>query len=329
MNILVVGGAGYVGGPLCDYLINDGHKVKILDLLLYEKNYFKPVELVKENICDWSKIREHVLWADCVVWLAALVGDPACAIDPNLTNDINVNSLVPLLKEFKGRLIFPSTCSVYGAQDGLLDESSSLNPLSLYAKSKIDAENLILDSGVDACIFRLGTLFGVGDSHSRIRLDLVANLLTVKAYFTNVMSVFGGEQFRPLLHVKDVGRFAAMAVSNNSTGIFNIHQDNYSITQIAEIIKQKLPNSEIQFTESQFQDARNYSVTSAKLFEKFKELPKISVENGVDEILNILKQNRLSDISDPSFSNWQTLRKSIIKMDNEILTISSDLELGV
>jgi nucleoside-diphosphate-sugar epimerase len=92
-------------------------------LLLYfdvnlSPNYFKPVELVKENICDWSKIREHVLWADCVVWLAALVGDPACAIDPNLTNDINVNSLAPLLKEFKGRLIFPSTCSVYGAQDG-------------------------------------------------------------------------------------------------------------------------------------------------------------------------------------------------------------------
>jgi nucleoside-diphosphate-sugar epimerase len=329
MNILVVGGAGYVGGPLCDILISDSHKVKILDMLLYERNYFKPVELIRENICDWSRIREHVLWADCVVWLAALVGDPACAIDPDLTNDINVNSLKPLLKEFKGRLIFPSTCSVYGAQNGLLDESSSLNPLSLYAKSKIDAENLILDSGINACIFRLGTLFGVGDSHSRIRLDLVANLLTVKAYFTNVMSVFGGEQFRPLLHVKDVGRFAAMAVTNDSTGIFNIHHGNYTIAQIAEIIKRKVPNSEIQFTESHFQDTRNYSVTSGKLFEKFNQLPKTSVENGVDEILNILKQNRISDISDPSFSNWQTLRKSIIKIDNEILTISSDLELGV
>jgi nucleoside-diphosphate-sugar epimerase len=329
MNVLVVGGAGYVGGPLCDYLLSEGHKVKIIDLLIYEKNYFKPVELIKENILNWPSIKKHVLWADGIVWLAALVGDPACAIDSSLTKEINVNSLVPLLKEFKGRLIFPSTCSVYGAQDGLLNEQSPLNPLSLYAKSKIDAENLILDSNVDSCIFRLGTLFGVGDTHSRIRLDLVVNLLTVKAFFTKKMTVFGGEQFRPLLHVRDVGKFVSKAVINDAKGIYNIHQNNYTITQISEIIKNKVPLSDVELTETQFQDARNYSVTSNKLFLKFDELPKITIDEGVDEILNILKESRISDISDPSFSNWQSLRKSIIKTDNEILSISSSLELGL
>ena len=327
MRVLVVGGAGYVGGPLCDELIKQGHEVKIIDLLLYENSFFKNISLIRENILDWASIKKYVYWSDAVIWLAALVGDPACSINPDLTYHINTESIKPLLNDFKGRLIFPSTCSVYGAQAGLLTEDSELNPLSIYAKSKILAERLILDSNTDHCIFRLGTLFGVGDSHTRIRLDLVVNLLTVKAKLVKKMSVFGGEQFRPLLHVKDVGKVFTKSIESNISGIFNIHYDNYTILDIAKIINKIIPESEIELTESNFQDSRNYSVSSQKLFNKLNIKAEKTVESGVIEISQIIEENRISDLFDPRFSNWQTLRRAISVIDNELISISSKIKL--
>ena len=137
----------------------------------------------------------HLKWSDAVVWLAALVGDPACALHPDVSVEINQESVRALAENFEGRLIFLSTCSVYGAQDSVLDEKSPLNPLSVYAVTKLEAEKYLAEK--NAIIFRLGTLFGVGDLFSRIRLDLVVNILTVRAHRVGTVKVFGGEQFRP------------------------------------------------------------------------------------------------------------------------------------
>ena len=139
---------------------------------------------------------------DAVIWLAALVGDGACAINPELTFEINAESVRFLAQNFKKRIVFLSTCSVYGAQEGLLDETSTINPLSEYASSKVQAEEYLQDS--NAIIFRLGTLFGISDEFSRIRLDLVVNILVTKAFTEGKLTVFGGDQWRPLLHVTDV-----------------------------------------------------------------------------------------------------------------------------
>ena len=136
-HVLVTGGAGYVGGWLTDRAIEAGHDVRVYDLLLYEDRYLKEVPFIAGDILDYDRLRPHLEWADVVVWLAGLVGDPACALDPMLTRKINVESVRWLCDSFDGRIVFPSTCSVYGAQDEELDESSPVAPLSLYAESKL------------------------------------------------------------------------------------------------------------------------------------------------------------------------------------------------
>ena len=176
-NVLVVGGAGYIGGALTDRLMESQHNIRVYDGLVYEESYRKPVDFVMGDVREWDRIRPQLKWADVVVWLAALVGDGACALNPDLTVDVNELAVKRLAEGFDGRTIFMSTCSVYGAQDGILSEDSPVNPLSLYAATKLNAEPYLRDRS--ALIFRLGTLFGVGDFFSRIRLDLVVNVLTV------------------------------------------------------------------------------------------------------------------------------------------------------
>lgn len=148
-----------------------------------------------------------------MIWAAALVGDGACSVNPALTYDINYKPLLFLIKKFKKRIIFFSTCSVYGAQTGILTETSKISPLSIYASLKYKAEK-ILGNHNNAIILRLGTLFGISDKFSRIRMDLVVNTLVAKSIFEKKMEVFGGEQYRPLLHVKDVARAVENAIKS-------------------------------------------------------------------------------------------------------------------
>src|SRR5438552_5320705 len=179
-RVLVVGGCGYVGGAVVDALIESGHDTRVYDVLLYEEQYRKRVPFARGDVRDRARLREHLDWAECVVWLAALVGDGACALNPEIAVELNFKTVKWLHENFAGRVIFASTCSVYGAQDGELVERSAINPLSVYAATKLQAEAALADS--DAISFRLGTLFGVGDEFSRIRLDLVVNTLTVRAH---------------------------------------------------------------------------------------------------------------------------------------------------
>ncbi len=130
MKVLVVGGAGYVGGYLVDLLLEHGHDVDVYDCLLYEDQYLKPVNFTRGDIRNSEVLHEKGSKSDCVIWLAALVGDPACSIDPDLTRAVNTFALANFVKNFDGKLIFLSTCSVYGAQEGLLTEDSPTNPLS-------------------------------------------------------------------------------------------------------------------------------------------------------------------------------------------------------
>jgi nucleoside-diphosphate-sugar epimerase len=215
MKILVVGGAGYVGGGIVDTLSKE-NEITVYDSLIYESAYRKDVNFIYGDIRDYKKINSILNNFDAVVWLAALVGDGACSINPTLTHEINSETVKNLVKNFNGKIIFLSTCSVYGAQEGVLDENSEVNPLSEYASSKLIAEKYLEES--DAIIFRLGTLFGISDQFSRIRLDLVVNILTTKALVDKKMSVFGGDQWRPLLHVKDVANAIEHNISSNYKG---------------------------------------------------------------------------------------------------------------
>ncbi len=165
-KVLVVGGSGYIGGLTCDYLIRDGFDVTVFDNLLYENRFLKDISFIHGDIRDTEKIYEVSKDFDVIVLMAALVGDPACSVDPTLTEEINFKSI----KNFcdvvlpNKHLVFMSTCSVYGAQEGLLNEESPTNPLSSYASTKLAAEKYILDKG--GTVFRLGTVFGLGDTYS-------------------------------------------------------------------------------------------------------------------------------------------------------------------
>ena len=240
VNILIVGGAGYVGGGIVDKL-KEQHNVTVYDSLIYEESYRKDVTFVNGDIRDTNKLLPLLDHADSVIWLAALVGDGACAINPKLTFEINSESVKFLVENFKKRIVFLSTCSVYGAQDGLLDENSSVNPLSEYASSKVRAEEYL--KGTNSIIFRLGTLFGISDEFSRIRLDLVVNILVTKALTEGKLTVFGGDQWRPLLHVVDVANAISHTLDSEVTGIFNLHYKNYKIIDIANTIVNKIPTN--------------------------------------------------------------------------------------
>tara|TARA_B100001113_G_scaffold50125_1_gene36419 strand:- start:170 stop:1102 length:933 start_codon:yes stop_codon:yes gene_type:complete len=310
MKVLIVGGAGYVGGGIVD-LLSKENEVTVYDSLIYENSYRKNVDFIFGDIRDYKKINNILDQFDAVIWLAALVGDGACAINPALTHEINSETVKNLAKNFKGKIVFLSTCSVYGAQEGVLDESSEVNPLSEYASSKLIAEKYLADS--DSIIFRLGTLFGIGDKFSRIRLDLVVNILTTKAYIDKKMSVFGGEQWRPLLHVKDVANSIAHTLDTQTNGVFNLHYKNFKIIEIANEIKNKISDAEIETTPLPFQDARNYQVSSDKLKDATGFQATVDLTQGINEMYELISSNRIKDINDPRYSNQNFLQKYGVK----------------
>ena len=311
MNILIVGGAGYIGGHLVDLLKNNKINVTVYDNLLYERQYFKNTNFVYGDVRDTSKIQSIIENNnfDYVIWLAALVGDGACSIDENLTYEINVNSLDRFLKIFKGNVIFMSTCSVYGKNQNIIDESGEKNPQSVYAKSKIKAEKLFKNRD-NFTILRLGTLFGISDYFSRVRLDLVVNILTLRASKKEKISVFGGSQYRPLLHVKDVSNALHHIIKNKVIGTFNLAYKNFTILEIAnEITKNFDNNIEIEIVKKEFEDTRNYQVTSHKIYNTgFK--CKYDLNFGINEMKNIFIENRIKNTSDPIFSNFSYLSEN-------------------
>lgn len=307
-KVLVVGGAGYVGGSLTDQAISAGHEVRVLDNLTYEDSFLKNVDFAFGDILDFKTVEKHLSWADSVVWLSALVGDPACAINPKLTRQTNVEAVRNLVNSFGGQVIFPSTCSVYGAQDGVLDEASPTGPLSLYAESKLEAESILTKAKNSTLIFRLGTLFGISDSFARLRVDLVLNVLTIRAILEGSMSVFGGEQYRPLLHVRDVATAAIPHIGSEIQGIFNLHTENVTVLEIAQRIQKIVAEAKIEQTEISFQDARNYRVNSDAARSILGFAPKWTIEDGIQEVAEVIWNKRIKDVSNPRFNNSESLR---------------------
>lgn len=306
-RVLVVGGAGYVGGHLADRLVSLGHEVIVYDLLLYEDVYLKPIEFVHGDILDLERLRPLVEAADIVVWLAALVGDGACSLDEDLTVRINADSVRWLTSVFSGKIVFMSTCSVYGAQDGWLTEESPLNPLSLYARTKVTAEEILAEHP-DAVIFRLGTLYGLGDRFSRLRVDLVVNTLTVRAAISRRMSVFGGQQYRPLLHVRDVAEAVLCALERDAKGIYDLADENVTIQQVAEAVRDQIPDAQIELTEVPFQDTRNYRVRGTKARHELGFEPTLHMVDGITEVKALVSEGRVRDLTAARFSNFAALR---------------------
>jgi len=311
INVLVVGGAGYIGGAVTDALMERNIPFTVYDKLLYEHQYLKPVNFIYGDVRDTKKLKELLPNYTHVIWLAAIVGDAACQIKPELTIETNQNSVKWLSENYDGRIIFTSTCSVYGQNDNEVDENSSLNPLSLYAKTKVEAEKSLRDK--NSLIFRLGTVFGVSDTYSRLRMDLVVNYMTANAATKGKLSVFGGTQWRPLIHVYNVAEAIVNNLEKPITGIYNLATLNYQIKDLAKEIS-KITGCKIEYVEQKFEDQRNYHVSTKKAEKEgilnFKKV--YTIADGAKQIYDLIKSKRVKYTENDIYFN----EKHITNLNN-------------
>jgi nucleoside-diphosphate-sugar epimerase len=310
-KILILGGAGYIGGFTTDYLIDAGYDVCVFDKLIYETRYLKQVNFVYGDIRDTQHVLEVSKDYDVVIIMAALVGDPACAADVALTDEINHIAVKNICKQLptSKHVIFMSTCSVYGAQIDILNEESPTNPLSAYASTKLSAENYVKKR--NGTIFRLGTVYGLGDTYSRIRLDLVVNVLTMKAVYDKKIHIFGGEQWRPLICVKDIAGYIEEAISKNIRGTYIITEGNYTMKHLGEIMEYVFPDIDLQFTSISFEDARNYRVSANKSMRDFKYMTQYTIESEVLKMEKIFKEHRICDVTADTYHNGNFIKNNL------------------
>jgi len=301
-KVLVVGGAGYIGGSVTDILIKKNIPFSVYDNLLYEHQYLKPVDFIYGDVRDREMLKKILPNYSHVIWLAAIVGDGACNIRPDLTMEVNQNSVKWLSENYGGRIIFMSTCSVYGQNQHGVDEESKLNPLSMYANTKMESEKYLINK--NSVIFRLGTVFGLSDTYSRIRMDLVVNYMTARAVTSGKLSIFGGNQWRPLVHVRNVAEAIANSLEMNINGTYNIATFNYEIKGLGKEIGDIL-GCQINYVDTKFEDARNYHAKTDKAEKagllNFKKI--FSIRDGVEEIGDLIKSKKVKYSDEDIYCN--------------------------
>lgn len=302
MRVLVVGGAGYIGGAVTELLRERHIMFSVYDSLVYEPHYLKQVDFIRGDVRDSGKLKELLPEFTHVVWLAAIVGDGACEINPKLTVEVNQESVAWLARNFMDRIIFTSTCSVYGQHDAEVREESQVNPLSLYAKTKLEAERRLADR--DSLILRLGTAFGVSDTYSRPRMDLVVNSMTANALTKHELTVFGGTQWRPLVHVYDIARTIVENLDRPVGGIYNIASTNIQIKDLAAIV-QRMTGCTVCYTEQKFRDQRNYHVSTLKAAQDgvFNPRSARTPEDGIREIAEMVGNGRITQTENSVYFN--------------------------
>lgn len=331
-TVLVTGGAGYIGSILVRHLLKSGRRVRILDRLLYGDDAIRDVlnhprlELVVADFRDPIIVERSLDQVTAVFHLGAIVGDPACAIDERLTLSTNLEATRTIACACKAagvrRMLFASTCSVYGASDAMLDEASPLNPVSLYAESKIAAETALRelrDAAFAPVIMRFGTAHG----HSyRPRFDLVINVLTAKAVRDGFATIFGGEQWRPFVHVEDIARALMLAfeapIEKVAGETFNVgsREQNLQLAEIGELIRSIIPRTEV-ITNDLIIDPRNYSVRFNKIRDILGFTPLHTMESSILEMKAALESGVVGDYRDRRYNNHQYLREIITKVARE------------
>ena len=311
LNVLVTGGAGYIGGLTTDCLLESGANVKVYDNILYEDRYLKDVNFVNGDVRDVDKLLKEAEGYDVVVLMGALVGDEACEVNQKLTKEINFDSIKEICERLPldKHIIFMSTCSVYGAQNDLLTEESDTNPLSWYAATKLKSEKYVIERG--GTIFRLGTVFGLGDSYSRVRLDLVVNILTMRALKHKEITIYGGEQWRPIIAVKDIAEYVKEACYEQYGGNYIISSENVMIRDLGERVVNVIEGTKINYTDISFQDARNYRVDNSKSMKTFRYRPSVSVEDEVERMYLMFKEGRIKNPEDIVYHNGNYLRTNL------------------
>ncbi len=321
-NIVVIGGAGYIGSSLLAKLLDRGYKVRLVDSFMFGEEPISGLighpnlQVVRADFRQIDKIVESMYGMDAVVHLGAIVGDPACALDEDFTLEVNLMATRMIAECAKGfgieRFIFASTCSVYGASDEVLDERSALNPVSLYARSKIACEKILLhmaDDRFKPTILRFGTVYGLS---GRTRFDLVVNLLTAKAIVDGKITVFGEDQWRPFVHVDDAAAAISYAldarIDTVGSDIFNVgsEEGNMTLGEMGRLIHRLVPTAELIMTGSDG-DRRNYRVDFSKIRNRLDFRCEWSVEGGIKQVIAAFDAGRVRDYTASEYSNVKFL----------------------
>jgi len=309
-NILVIGGAGYLGNVVVRKILDSGRFVRVLDNFIYGNQAMidlegnPKIDIVNGDFRNIETVVSCLKDIDAVILLAAIVGDPASKARPSQTIETNLIATQSLAFACKthciSRFIYASTCSVYGQGDNILNENSPMNPVSLYARTKIASEESILsmaNSNFAPTILRMSTLYGYS---KRMRFDLVVNTMTLKAYADSKIQVFGGEQWRPLLHVDDAAdvylKCLEAPLKKVGNQIFNVgsEEQNYQIKIIAEIISISLKNVLIETLKSDT-DNRDYKVSFQKVKKVLNFKTKHFIEESSKKIYSLLIKNEIKN----------------------------------
>jgi nucleoside-diphosphate-sugar epimerase len=344
-KVLVIGGAGYIGSALVEKLLDLGLKVLVLDAMHFGEGTLSRVvghrglTLIREDFRHIEALTRAVSGVGSVIHLGGLVGDPACAVDTDLTVDVNVTAtkVIGEIAKARGvrRFIFASSCSVYGACDEIVDEDSHFNPQSLYARSKVASEAVLgALSSRDFAVtcLRFATIYGIS---GRTRFDLVINLLCAKAVRDRVITVYGPDQWRPFVHVSDVARAITMTLQAPTAIVageaFNVGSDaqNYTLGEVAELIQRQVPDAEIT-SDDTFVDKRNYRVSFAKIRSRLGFEPAWTIERGIAQVVALVRSNEIGHYSLPTYSNVLYLKEGgtnsfgsfkITGWENELMNI--------
>ena len=322
MKVTVTGGAGYIGARATRELLTGGHEVTVLDSLLHGQSGVAEAlagagaRVLDGDVRDGEARRTALDGADAVVHLAAIVGDPACAKDPELSRAVNVEATFALVEDAAaagaGRLIFASTCSNYGRMaDPLVavDETAPLAPVSLYAEQKVAIERELLGRPegtlpVPTCL-RFATIYGVAE---RMRFDLTVNEFTRDLWDGRTLDVYGEQFWRPYVHVADAARAIATVLAAPEDAVarrvFNVgHSDeNYRKLDLVELIRTRLPEADVRYVHRD-EDPRDYRVAFSRIRDELGFAPAMRVPDGVDEVLRGLDEQRFGDPFDARFSN--------------------------
>ena len=320
MNILLTGGAGYIGSLVSKKLVSKGLNVTILDKFSFglepiRKLSFEPnFKIIYGDITDIEVLEKSVKGIDKIIHLAGIVGDPACAVNASLAIDVNeraTKSLATIAKKNGIKdFIFASTCNVYGASDNdQLSETSVLNPVSLYAETKLHSESDLMSlagKNFNVTIMRLGTIFGLSP---RMRFDLVINFLTKKLLLTGDGKIFGGSQWRPFVNVDDVATAICLIlespISLRHNEIFNIGttDQNFQLKDIGQILEKVFPDASVDYLE-EIKDKRSYNVSFKKFENTFNFKSKHTIKSAVVNMKNAIESGLINNPDDKKYMNY-------------------------
>ena len=323
-RIFITGGAGYVGSVLVPYLISKGHIITVLDLMLYGETLKKDknLNIVKGDIRNAGLLKKIIPGNDIVIHLACISNDPSFELNPRLGKEINLDAFTPLIEISKSfgvkKFIYASSSSVYGVKrEKNVDEEMSLEPLTDYSKFKADCEKILFEynsKDFSAVVLRPATVCGYSP---RQRLDLVVNILTNLAYHNREITIFGGDQLRPNIHIQDMARAYELFINEDNEKIngkiFNIGFENLSVNQLAYEV-QKVIGTDVQIKKLPTNDNRSYHISSKKIQDELGFVANFSILNAIEDLKCVFEKKLLSDcLTNENYFNIKKMQSINLK----------------